>query len=541
MIPQLLIAALSLAQVADEPATFIDRELALHDRAAKVTPSENTRDHEFLRRVSLDLIGRIPTLAEQSGYWNDAPATRRALLVDRLLAHDDYARHWANVWTNWLLGAAGDDAGRQAFRGWLQAHFARNRSHKEMVEKLLLAKGNTRDNPALQFYVIHRGQRFPEKKWQAYGQYDMIPFTGKVFRILHATRLQCVECHDHPERGNLGQYDFHQMNSFFRQVEFTIQPGKERTEEVRDNPTFNRKAIVPYERLNAVLLYARAAFYQEVWKEGSKQTRRDFFAERFVKHPDFARAYVNFVWAQMFGHALTYTADYDDMGEHSPVVLPQILDRLAADFVKSGHDPKALLRWLCNTDAYGLKSIANETNAGPEQAKYFARMQARPLSRQQLAESVLVALTGENYVKRRDALRAQMLGEFALLPPTPRDWHCDIEPLNPDGDVSVRRAVWLMNSATLNRELGAADGTVAKALAAAGGASLAGIGKAAPRLYAIALCRPLEVAEEKRLTNPLFVFRHRPEPSAPTARFWRDYGEDILWSLLNSNEFALNH
>jgi hypothetical protein len=97
-----------------------------------------------------------------------------------------------------------------------------------------------------------------------------------------------------------------------------------------------------------------------------------------------------------------------------------------------------------------------------------------------------------------------------------------------------------MNSAILHRELGAADGTVAKALERAGGASLEGLSKAAPQLYAIALCRPMEAAELKRLTNPQ-LFRPRMEKVAPTARFWSDYGEDILWSLLNSNEFELNH
>jgi hypothetical protein len=340
MLSQLLIAGLALGQVADDPATFINRELALTYQEQKLTPSEKTSDHEFLRRVALDLIGRIPTLSEQSAFLNDASAKRRALLVDRLLDHDDYARHWANVWTDWLLGSASDETGRQAFHGWLQTHFARNGSHKEMVEKLLLARGTTRDNPALQFYLSYRGQPVPKKKRQENGQYDMIPFTGKVFRILHANRLQCVECHDHPE-GNGGQYGFHHMNCFFRQVEFTIKPGKEPTEEVGDNPTFNIKAILPYERLNAVLLYAQPSFYGDVWKKDLKQTRREFFAERFVKHPDFARAYVNFVWTQIFGRSLTYTVDHDDMGEHSPVAHPKILDRLAADFVKSGHDPKA--------------------------------------------------------------------------------------------------------------------------------------------------------------------------------------------------------
>jgi hypothetical protein len=542
MFTHLLIAALSLGQVADDPVSFINRELALNYQSQKLTPSEKTSDQEFLRRSSLDLIGRIPTIAEQSAYMMDSPAKRRALLVNRLLDHDDFARHWANVWTDWLLGSAGDDTGRQAFHGWLQTHFARNGSHKEMVEMLLLAKGTTSDNPALQFYVTHRGQLLPEKEWEKYGQHDMIPLTGKVFRVLHATRMQCVECHDHPFYGDLRQGDFHQMKALFLQVEFTSKKETKATEMLGDNPAFNGNALIFWERLNSTQLGAQPSFYSEVWNRKLKQTRREFFTERFIKHPDFARAHVNFIWAQIFGHGLTQTADHDDMGEHNPVKHPKILDRLAADFVKSGHDPKALLRWICNTDAYGLKSIANKTIAGPDHAMYFARMQARPLSREQLAESVLVALTTDNYVKRRDDLRAKLLKEFKLLPPTPRHLHCDIEPLNPEGNLSIRRALWMMNSATLNRELAADDGTVAKALEKAGGASLKGISNAVPDLYAIALCRPILASERVRLASPqLFSFRPRSEKTGSAAKFWSDYGEDILWSLLNSNEFALNH
>ena len=75
------------------------------------------------------------------------------------------------------------------------------------------------------------------------------------------------------------------------------------------------------------------------------------------------------------------------------------MDRLAKEFVTSGHDPKTLLRWICTSNAYGLKSVANKTNAADEAAVYFARMQARPMTRRQLAESLAVALTGENYAK----------------------------------------------------------------------------------------------------------------------------------------------
>jgi hypothetical protein len=179
-----------LAVSLTQPTAFINRELAQQWQAQKLTPSERTTDLEFLRRASLDLIGRIPTVKEQQAYLADDAAQRRRLLIDRLLGHDDYARHWAHVWSAWLLGGSAEADAQAAFHGWLQQHFANNRSHKELAERLLTAAGTTRDNPAVHFYVAQRGQQLRVKEWQDYGQYDMIPLTGQVFRALHGRRLQ---------------------------------------------------------------------------------------------------------------------------------------------------------------------------------------------------------------------------------------------------------------------------------------------------------------------------------------------------------------
>jgi len=236
MTPHLLLLTLALSQGADDPTAVINRELAARWQTEKLTRADKTEDHEFLRRASLDLIGRIPTLDEQAAYRKDAPEKKRRLLIDSLLAHEDHARHWANLWTAWLFGSAGDDQARQAFHGWLQKHFAGKGSHQEMVEKLLLAKGSTRDNPAVQLFVAQRGQPIPKDQWKDHGQYDMYPLTGHVFRVLHANRLRCVQCHDHPFNENLGQHDFFQMNLFFKQVAFTAKGGKPRVEAIDDDP-----------------------------------------------------------------------------------------------------------------------------------------------------------------------------------------------------------------------------------------------------------------------------------------------------------------
>jgi hypothetical protein len=332
------------------------------------------------------------------------------------------------------------------------------------------------------------------------------------------------------------------MNVFFRQVRFTHKPLLNRKDvvEISDDPELNKPGRLFFERRNGIQLAAGPRYSGELWKPDVKQTRRAFFSERFVKRPEFARAHVNFLWAQLFGSGLTEGA-FDDMDARNTVLQEKIMDRLAAEFVKSGHDSKALLRWICTSDAYGLKSVANQTNAGPDGAIYFARQQARPLSRAQLVESLIVALTTDDYAKRCATLRAEFMKEFqpAMLPALS---HCEVEPFNPEGDLSIRRALWMLNGKAFNRELSDPKGTVAKAIEEGGGASFKTIEPMMKTLYPISLCRPPTQKEFATCKAPaMYSFRPGSKTLPDTERFWKHYAEDIFWATLNSNEFALNH
>ncbi|MBI3823131.1 MAG: DUF1549 domain-containing protein [Planctomycetes bacterium] len=543
MTPQLLGLAILFGQPAPaDPSAFINQELAKSWQTEKLTPADNADDRTFQRRASLDLIGRIPTLEEQQAYLKDPDKHRRKLLIDRLLAHDDFPRHWGNIWTDWLLGAAGDRKARTAFHEWMAAHFARNGSHKELAESVLLVKGALYNNPAGHFLSVHRGQPIPAKEWEKLGQYDMFPATAKTFRIFHARRLECVQCHDHAFDDFFRQHHFHAANLFFRQVGFTRKraPNNEFTEHISDDPQLNKSGLLPMERRNGIIAFTRPRFLDgDVWKPDMKQTRREFFTERLVKHPQFARAHVNFLWAHFFGHGLTQTADFDDMIADNPVVHPKVMDRLAAEFVKSGYDSRALMRWICNSDAYGRSSVANKTNAGADKVVYFSRMQTRPLTRPQLVESLVVVFTMENYVKRRDKLRTEF---FAELPPLVRQEvnHCEVEPLNPRGELSIPQALWLNNGTVWQREASAPDSTIAKLLKKVGGPAQKNMPKFIEEIYPVVYCRSATPKEVNLLLRHAEQMVGR-SPQKNTPQFWRNLCEDIFWAMTNSAEFSLQH
>jgi hypothetical protein len=523
---------------ANNPTTFIDQELATYWQTNKITPSERCGDHAFLRRASLDLIGRIPTVPEIAAYMNDKPDQRRLRLIERLLSSDEAPRHWADLWTHWLLGLSGSPEARDAFHGWLEQHFAKAGSHREMVEKLLLVTGSTRDNPAGHFIALHRGLAVPEKNSKFEGKNDMFPLTGKVFRVLHGRQLECLQCHDHPHDLNLHQVDFHEMNLFFRQVDVAVLPGKDSVAEISDNPALSETPRLTIEwRRRPVGAVPR--FYGVIgWKPAMKQTRREAFTKRFIEHPDFARGYVNRIWTQLFGHGLCESPAADDFGVHNPVVHERILERLTRDLLQSKYDPKALLRWICQSECYALSSVANKTNDARDKDVAFARQQARPLSNEQLVESLLTAV--QYPVDERAKMRRTWQRE--LYQPRFDEEGVSHKPLNSCGEFTPRedyatlRMVWLMYGKSFDDALNHKNGTLAAILKEHPKLSAAAIEK----LYMHTLSRPPTPRELKHLTD-LKTMRLGPQLDPNTEKFWRGYATDIFWALLNSAEFSLNH
>jgi len=129
-----------------EMAKLINEKVEAGWKANKLTPSFYADDHEFIRRASLDIIGRIARPDEIRKYLKDPPEKRRSMLIERLLSSEDYPRHWANLWTNWLLTRAGD-FGRGKYHDqttlWLEDQFASNKGYHEIVTKLITPRART--------------------------------------------------------------------------------------------------------------------------------------------------------------------------------------------------------------------------------------------------------------------------------------------------------------------------------------------------------------------------------------------------------------
>lgn len=545
-----------------EQVSYINEEITKAWLANKVQPADRCSDYTFIRRATLDIIGRIPTHPELDKFMKDPEAKRRSMLIDRLVESEEGAQNLATIWTILLMTRTGSrEAYREQMHEWLTPRLWGRKYDPEtqktekiddpdwskIAADLIAAKGKTNVNPAVNFVLTHLGEDLADKKNEPASnkEYDMVPVTSRTTRLFLGIRTQCVQCHDHPFNGEWGQQHFWGINAFFRQVATDGRPNMMMAKkvkgtigtmqyDVRDDPARNPKGIVPYERRNAVLLYTDAKFLDgRGIKPGTKLTRREELANFITKSPDFSKAFVNRMWGHFFGKSFTKDA-VDDFGDHNPVSHPELLKRLSEDWAKKySHNPKYLIRWICNSQAYGLKTTANKYNDKPDDEVFFARMLLKPMTPEQLFESLMtaaeskIAKNKEEHRAKKKAWLDQLIVNFG----------------NDEGEEggysgTVIQALLLMNGQEINAEIMAKDGTVAAALRESKNFSH----KAAmDYLYKAALTRPPTEIEMTKLLGE--KMRHLPREKGPqnTPAAWEGYYQDIFWALLNSNEFILNH
>jgi hypothetical protein len=524
----------------------INEDIRKKWQATKITPSDRASDFAFIRRASLDIIGRIATPAEIRRFLHDPPARRRSLLIERLLDSKDYARNWANIWTVWLLTRSGAlDGGLRMYhdqmRDWLEGQFAdKNMQYDKLVTTLLTATGKTNENPAVNFVLAHLGE--PVKGNPAdYGRYEMVPITSRTTRLFLGIRTQCTQCHDHPlSKEDRTQKQFWGINAFFRQVDAPLgRPTRNRLMvtrnlELRDNPDFNVEGKVPYERRNGLILLTKPTFLDgtEMPEVDSRSSRRKELAKFILKSPFFAKAFVNRMWAHFFGRGFTKIVDDFGGDEENEVSHPELLDRLAKDFTSYQYRPRDLIRWICNSEAYGLSSVANKTNDKEDTEPYFSRMLLKAMSPEQLFESLMLA-TGAKAAETtvdKNRLRQSWMNKLVVN-------FGDDEGNEATFNGTVVQALLLMNGEDINKAINdTRTGTVARVLHTRGMTPR----KAMAALYLAALNRqPTEKEYSKILTARMIILpRTRLKDRAS---YLTGYYQDLFWALLNSNEFILNH
>ena len=506
-------------------AAAVDRHLSAGWQANKVQPAPPASDAEFVRRVYLDLAGRIPAVAEVRAFLDDKRPDKRQRLIEQLLEGPRYVTHFTNVWRALLLPESGNNLQASflapGFEQWLRAKLQQNTPYDAMVRELLTVPMQGRGrNPfgqpngapsPIAFYLAKEVK--PEN------------LAAAASRLFLGVKIECAQCHNHPF-AEWKREQFWSFAAFFAGLSRQgngdfVAAGREMAD--------RRELTIPgTERV------AQAAFLdgtEPKWKynTSARATLAEWMTAR--DNPYFARAAVNRLWGKFFGTGIIDPVDEMVGGEHqaSP---PELLDELARQCAAHHFDLKFRIRAITASRAYQLSSLA--THRSQDDLHQFARMPLRGLSAEQLFDSIAQATgyrdasNGNPRFFGNPGVRGRFLTQFANA----SDKATEVQ-------TSILQALSLMNGQVT---AAATDLERSETLAALLDAPFMDTAERIETLYLAALSRQPTPRELARTLKYVESGGSAEDPSlADKEKNDNRALADVFWVLLNSSEFFLNH
>jgi hypothetical protein len=500
---------------ADELAAHIDALLAASWKSQGIEPAAKTTDAEFVRRAYLDLIGRIPSVAETLAFLDDTQPNKRKALVEELLSRGAWAAHFANTWRDLLLAGASAEARTQspALEAWLRLRFVVNMPYDQMIRELLTAPIRTTATSA--------AEPSPAAFYQA-AEYKPEHLAANTSRVLLGIQLQCAECHNHPF-SDWKQEQFWQYAAFFKGV------AGEANSAAMTTPTGDADSIQIPDTKTAVT----AKFLDGTTPERKANESLRVTLARWTTKPEnelFAPAAVNRLWNHFFGRGLV--SPVDNLDKTNPPSHPEVFAELTHQFVLHGYDMKYVVRAITATEAYQCASRQQSVNAATatdaqkaiaaQQARNFARMPLRRMTSDQLFASFIQSTGFQPAVSTPTQAQNNARSDFETR-------FGDNSVPSTETPTTILQALALMNGKYVSE---AVDLKQSKTLAAISEAPYLETEGRIETLFIAALSRrPTNAEREQSLA------------------FVKDGGSsnekaalaDIFWSLLNSAEFVLNH
>ncbi|MFL2870010.1 MAG: DUF1549 and DUF1553 domain-containing protein [Pirellulaceae bacterium] len=472
--------------------------------------SQISDDATFMRRVTVDVIGRLPTSVEAEAFLTDQGPEKRSKYIDYLLASTDYADYFANKWSAILRNKRRNDNDKLAtfgFFNWIRQSMHSNKSYDQFVAEIITATGTAGQNPAVAWYR--------EVKDQA----AQVEDTAQLFLGL---RIQCARCHHHPfERWS--QQDYYGFAAFFSRV------GRKKADIPNYDRVFHNAGTAQAQNPKTGDQVPPTGLGAESLALSTEDDPRIHLAKWMgdPNNPFFAKALVNRYWKHFFGRGLVDPED--DMRVTNPASNPKLLDALAGDFVKSGYDLKALVKTITSSSVYQLSSEPNQWNADDKQN--FSRYYPKRLNAEVLLDSIdQVTGTTTSFSGVPAGTRAVQLPDngfssyFLTVFGRPESSSaCECER---SSEANLAQSLHLLNSSEIQGKLTSGSGMAAKLSADAERDHADKI----RQLYLLAFAREPS-SEETQIANA-----HIEKSEDAKIAY-----EDIVWALINTKEFLFNH
>lgn len=549
---------------------FVDREVFSRLRQLNMIPSDLTSDEEFLRRVSIDTIGSLPSPKEIRDFLADKSADKRAKKIDELLAHPLHAAMWATKFSD----VTGNDTvaleqpnalkakRSQQWHDWLRKRFQDNVPYDQMVRGIITATSREGKSPEewieaakkldVQLegdYATDYAQRETlDLYWRRAANQTNELWAERTAAAFLGVRLECAQCHKHPF-DRWSQVEYRQYANLFSPILFGSSPetkkliDAENAERKAKNPKNNNVNLIrelvirdPKQLLThpdtGAPLTPKAPAGPEIPFEKGQDPRVPLF--NWLKSPDnpfFARAFVNRVWGHYFGQGIVNPVDDFSLG--NPPSNDKLLDALAKEFLAHNFDIRHMERLVLNSRTYQLSSKVNETNRHDK--NNFAHAYVRPMMAEAVVDVLNSALGSvEKFGPEvRPGSKAVEVGASLLQNPAlnyafrifgrpPRTTACDCERTM---EPALPQKLFLMTDATLLAKFNEPDGRINKLLR-----TKLSDGEILDELFLATLSRMPSTKDRAS-----FAEYRQTVPDR------RQAFNDTLWALINTREFILNH
>ena len=502
---------------------FVDEAVFANLKLLGIPPSEVCDDATFVRRVSLDISGRLPSEEETKAFLANKSAGKRGQWIEELLRSPDYADFFAGKWTAVLKNRrddASDIVSNFAFHAWVRDSLLANKPYDQFVRELLAATGTVVGNPPVAWY-----KRVKEPK-------DQIEDVAQLFL---GVRMQCAQCHHHPfERWS--QDDYYSLAAFFSQV------GRKPSETRGEDLIFHKRGMAVAKNIKSGLSLKPAALGDQVAAIAPDEDPRLRLADwlRSPKNPFFAKALVNRYWKHFFQRGLIEPED--DIRESNPASNPELLAALEKRFIESGFDLKDLVRVITTSNAYQLSALPNKHNVGDRQN--YSRYYPRRLPAEVMLDAVdKLAGTQTDFANLPSGTRAVALPDnsynnnpFLRVFGRPEgESVCECERIQSS---SLAQSLFMINANDIRQKL--ANQSTGRAQRLANDKRPAK--EKIEELYFAAFGRQPRPDELQTALNYLTEKRINAQgkPVDAGRAAFENY-QDLIWALMNSKEFLFNH
>lgn len=522
---------------------LIDDQIVQSLKSKKITPAARAEHVDLVRRIYLDVLGRIPTSGEAQAYLSDPAKDKHHRLIDALLAHEEMPVYWATVFDDWLCGSALErDFGRDGFRNYLEASLRANRPWHEWAREMLAPDlADERQRGAAYFLAVRiRSGDNAEK---------LDNLTGAVATGLFGIQLQCAKCHDHPFVPEIRQDHYYGLAAFL---------GRTQEARVKDTPLIREKAegevtfiTTKKEEKTAQLMFLDGRLVEELPRPDDRNewyvkgsdglpdvpyfSRRAALAKYALsaESPYFKRAIVNRLWKKLLGRGLVEPVD--QMHAANPASHPALLERLGDDFAAHQFELRRLMAAIFHSEAYLRSSRWSEAGERPRATEYAVGL-LKPLSPDQLAMSVGVAtghyaqfqvkLERDKQGRKIDAVTPAIARRHYARERDVQDFAARFRTQGDTFDASASQALFVSYHPQITKYLESTKGSLVERLV-----TETDFSTSAREAYWNILSRPPQETDLAQLVD----YQSASTPSR------LELCRELVWALIYSAEFRFNH